>query len=60
MMILDEYYIDTWNYTFIVVALIALCIGAFLAIRNMKKQDLKSRREKRSNIEESSKKDVHN
>ncbi len=53
MLILDEY-IDTWNYTFIVVALISLCIGTFLAIRNIKKQDLKSRREKRSNIEESS------
>jgi len=55
MLILDEY-IDTWNYTFIVVALISLCIGTFLAIRNIKKQDLKSRREKRSNIEESSNK----
>ena len=47
MLILDDY-IDTWNYTFIVVALISLCIGALLAIRNIKKQDLKSRREKRS------------
>ncbi len=52
MLILDEY-IDTWNYTFIIVALVALCIGAFLAIRNIKKQDLKNRREKRSNQEES-------
>ena len=51
MLILDEY-IDTWNYTFIVVALIALCIGAVLAIRNIKKQDLKQRRDKRSNQEE--------
>ena len=54
MFILEEY-IDTWNYTFIVVALISLCIGTFLAIRNIKKQELKSRREKRNHIEESSK-----
>ena len=52
MLILEEY-IDTWNYTFIVVALVALCIGTFLAIRNIKKTELKSRREKRN--EESSK-----
>jgi len=47
MFILEEY-IDTWNYTFIIVALIALSIGTYLAIRNIKKQDLKTRREKRS------------
>ncbi len=47
MFILDEY-IDTWNYTFIIVALIALSIGTFLAIRNIKREELKSRREKRS------------
>ena len=55
-MLILEKYIDTWNYTFIIVALIALCIGTFLAIRNIKKQDKKSRREKRSNNEESSNK----
>lgn len=55
MLILDEY-IDTWNYTFIIVALVALSIGTFLAIRNIKKQELKQRREKRSNNEESSNK----
>lgn len=55
MLILDEY-IDTWNYTFIIVALVALCIGTFLAIRNIKKQELKTRRDKRSNTEESSNK----
>jgi F0F1-type ATP synthase assembly protein I len=55
MLILDEY-IDTWNYTFIIVALVALGIGTFLAIRNIKKQELKSRRDKRSNTEESSNK----
>lgn len=48
MYILDEY-IDTWNYTFIIVAVIALAIGTVLAIRNIKKQELKERREKRSN-----------
>ena len=47
MLILDEY-IDTWNYTFIIVALIALGIGTFLAIRNIKHQKLRLRREKRS------------
>ncbi len=55
MLILDEY-IDTWNYTFIIVALVALGIGTFLAIRNIKKQELKARRDKRSNTEESSNK----
>ena len=47
MFILDEY-IDTWNYTFIIVALIALSIGTYLAIRNIKRQEIKNRREKRS------------
>ena len=47
MFILEEY-IDTWNYTFIIVALIALSIGTFLAIKNIKREELKSRREKRS------------
>lgn len=50
MFILDEY-IDTWNYTFIIVALVALSIGTFLAIRNIKKQELKSRRDKRNKEE---------
>ena len=54
MLILDEY-IDTWNYTFIIVAFISLGIGTFLAIRNIKKQELKSRREKRNQIGESNK-----
>ena len=50
MYILDEY-VDTWNYTFIIIAFIALSIGTFLAIRNFKREQLKSRREKRSNKE---------
>ena len=47
MYILDEY-IDTWNYSFIIVAMISLVIGTYLAIRNIKRQELKTRREKRS------------
>ena len=47
MFILDGY-TNTWNYTFIIVALIAICIGTFLAIRNMNRDKLKSRREKRN------------
>ncbi len=57
MLILEEY-IDTWNYTFIIVALIALSIGTVLAIRNMKREELKKRREKRSNTEEKSNKPI--
>ena len=50
MLILDEY-IDTWNYTFIIVALISLGIGTYLAIKDIKRKELKSRREKRSENE---------
>lgn len=46
-MILAEY-LDIWNYSFVIVALIALAIGTILAIRNIKHQKLKLRREKRS------------
>ena len=47
MFILGEY-TDTWNYTFIAVALVAIGIGTFLAIRNMHRDVLKDRREKRN------------
>lgn len=47
MFILEEYN-DPWNYTFIVVALISISIGTFLAIRNMQRNVLKSRRNKRN------------
>ena len=47
MFILDEY-VNTWNYTFIAVALISIAIGTFLAIRNMNRDKLKSRRDKRN------------
>ena len=48
MFILDEYS-NTWNYTFIVVAILAIGIGAFLEYRKMKKDQLKDRRDKRNN-----------
>ncbi len=51
MFILGEY-TDTWNYTFILVALIAIGIGTFLAIRNMNRDVLKNRREKRNQDKE--------
>lgn len=41
-------YVDIWNYTFVIVALIAISIGTILAIRNIKHQKLRLRREKRS------------
>ena len=47
MFILDGYS-DPWNYTFFIVALVAIGIGTFLAIRNMNRDVLKSRREKRN------------
>ncbi len=46
-MILAEY-LDIWNYSFVIVALIAIAIGTILAIRNIKHQKLKLRRAKRS------------
>ena len=46
-MILDAYQ-NTWNYTFIIVAIIAIGIGAFLEYRRMKKAQLKERRDKRN------------
>ena len=48
MFILAEYQ-NLWNYTFIVVAIIAIGIGAFLEIRRMKKEEYKNRRDKRTN-----------
>ncbi len=50
MFILEEYN-DTWNYTFIIIALISIAIGTFLAIRNMRHNELKERREKRNKDE---------
>ena len=42
MFILDEYQ-NTWNYTFIIVAIIAILIGAGLEYRRSKKAKLKKR-----------------
>ena len=47
MFILDEYS-NTWNYTFIIIALIAIAIGAYFAIKNTKRDVLKDRRDKRN------------
>ena len=38
MLILDEY-LDSWNYSFIIVALIALTIGTFFTLRSINKQE---------------------
>ena len=46
MFILEEYQ-NTWNYTFIIVAIIAIMIGAVLKYRKAKKNRLKIRRDKR-------------
>ena len=46
-MILDGYQ-NMWNYTFIVVAIIAIGIGAFLEYRRAKKHQYKDRRDKRN------------
>lgn len=46
-MILDGYE-NTWNYTFIAVAIIAIGIGVFLEYRRSKKDQYKDRRNKRS------------
>ncbi len=51
MFILGEYS-DPWNYTFIIIALISIGIGTYLAIRNMNRDELKSRREKRNHDNE--------
>ncbi len=47
MYILEEFS-NGWNYTFIIVAIIAIGIGTFFALKNMNNQKLKSRREKRN------------
>ncbi len=49
MFILDEYQ-NYWNYTFVIVATIAIGIGAYLEIRRMRKEQLKARRDKRNKV----------
>ena len=34
-----ESFNDTWNYTFLLVALVAVAIGTFLTMRKMKRDD---------------------
>lgn len=48
-MILANEFNDSWNYTFIIVALVAIAIGTLITLRKMKKQQLNDRREKRGN-----------
>lgn len=47
MLILDEFN-NTWNYTFIALALFSLAIGTIITIRKMKKEEMNKRKEKRS------------
>ena len=46
MFILDDFK-NTWDYTFIAVAMFSLAIGTILTIRKMKKEERNQRREKR-------------
>ena len=47
MFILEKFN-DTWNYTFIAVALIAIGIGTFITIRKIQKEEKETRKEKRA------------
>ena len=47
MFILEKFN-DTWNYTFIAVAFIAIGIGTFLTIRKMKKEEKNKHRDIRN------------
>ncbi len=47
MLILDDF-ANTWNYTFIIVALFSLGVGTIITIHKMKKEDMDKRREKRN------------
>ncbi len=47
MFILDDFK-NTWDYTFIAVALFSVAIGTIITIRKMKKEELNERREKRN------------
>ena len=51
-MFILEKFTDTWNYTFIAVAFIAIGIGTFITIRKMKKQEKSSRKEAREKAKE--------
>ncbi len=43
-----ESFNDSWNYTFLIVSLIAIAIGTIITLRKNKKDELKNRRDKRN------------
>ena len=43
-----ESFTDAWNYSFIIVSLIAIAIGTFITLKKMKNDDYDKRHEKRS------------
>ncbi len=47
-----ETFTDTWNFTFLIAATIAIIIGSFLTIRKMKKEEFHKRQEKRNQTNE--------
>ncbi len=47
MLILEDF-TNTWNYTFIAVAMFSLAIGTIITIHKMKKEEMDKRREKRN------------
>ena len=49
MLILEDFN-DTWNYTFIIVVTIAICIGTLITIFEINKNKYSNRRRKRNNI----------
>lgn len=46
MLILEEF-TDTWNYTFIIVAIIAIGIGTFITLKKMPKEETKKSKKKK-------------
>lgn len=48
MLILEEF-TNSWNYTFIIVALGAILIGTIITLRKIRKQEMNERRDKRNN-----------
>lgn len=51
MILVDEFN-NTWNYTFIIVSLIAITVGTVITLHEMKVRKYSLRREKRSKIKE--------
>ena len=46
-MFILESFNNSWNYTFLVVSLIAIAIGTIITLRKIKKEELERRRDKR-------------